>query len=218
MKNIDTILFDIDGTLLDTEIYTISSKIIEGKKYGYNVKECDVIRALGMSKEASEKHYTSLYGENFPVKELSSKRIEYIYNALYNNEIKYKDGAKELIEYLVANNYKIALVSSSTKELIDEYKKRLDLFKYFHVIISVNDTKLGKPHPDPYLKGAEILNSLPQNCLVIEDSKNGILSAKNANMKSVFIEDLVKVDAEIKSNSTYILNNLKEIITLLNND
>ena len=59
------------------------------------------------------------------------------------------------------------------------------------------------------------LNSTPEKCLVIEDSKNGILAAKNANMKSVFIQDYVKVNEEIKDNSTFILNDLLDVITLL---
>ena len=59
------------------------------------------------------------------------------------------------------------------------------------------------------------LNSSPEKCLVIEDSKNGILAAKYANMKSVFIQDYVKVNEEIKNNSTYILNDLLDVITLL---
>lgn len=216
-KKIDTILFDIDGTLIDTEKYTISSKIIEGKKYGFDVKEEVVINSLGMSKIVSNEYYTSIYGKNFPCKELRVKRTDYIIDALKNKEVKYKKGAKELINYLLENNYKIGLVTSSNSFLIDQYKEYLDLFKNFEVIITGDDIKNGKPHPDGFLLAIKKLNSLPINTLIIEDSKNGILAAKKAKVKSVFIEDYYKLNDEIKKNATYILNDLNEVIPLIEN-
>lgn len=214
-KKIDTILFDIDGTLINSEIYTIKSKIIEGKKYGYDISEEIVINTLGMSKEISKNYFYSQFDENFPYDELREERYNYIKAALENKEMEYKKGAFELIEYLKNNNYKMALVSSSSKQLIDLYIEHLDLFKEFKIIITGEDTKKGKPHPDSYLLACKKLFSLPANCLVIEDSKNGIIAAKKAKMRSVFIEDYVKLNKEIKDNSTYILNNLEEVITIL---
>ena len=215
MNKIDTILLDIDGTLIDSEKYTISSKIIEGKKYGFDIKEEIVINTLGMSRDICENYFKSIYGDNFPYEELRIKRYDYIFKALENNELEYKKGAIELINYLEENNYKFALVSSSGNKLIDKYKKHLRLFDKFNVIITGDDIKNGKPNPDGFLLAMNRLNSSPEKCLVIEDSKNGILAAKYANMKSVFIQDYVKVNEEIKNNSTYILNDLLDVITLL---
>ncbi len=214
-KKIDTVLFDIDGTLIDSEKYTISSKIIEGKKYGYDIDEATVIQTLGLSKEISKEFFFSKYGKEFPYDELREKRFEYIKDALENNKIEYKKGTIELVNYLKEHKYKLALVSSSPKQLINLYKEHLELFKEFEVIISGDDITKGKPNPDSYLLAAKKLFSLPINSLVIEDSKNGILAAKNAKMKSVFIEDYVKKDEVIKKEATYILNDLSEVINLL---
>ena len=216
-SKIDTILLDIDGTLIDSEIYTIKSKIIEGKKYGFDIKEEIVINTLGMSRDISEKYFKSIYGDNFPYEELRVKRYDYIYEALEKNELQYKKGAIELIDYLEKNNYKFALVSSSGHKLINKYIKHLDLFKKFNVIITGDDVENGKPNPDGFLLAVNKLNSNVENSLVIEDSKNGILAAKNGNIKSVFIEDYVKLNDEIKENSTYVLNDLFDVITLLEN-
>ena len=216
-SKIDTILLDIDGTLINSEIYTIQSKIIEGKKYGFDIKEEIVINTLGMSKDISEKYFKSIYGDNFPYEELRIKRYDYIFDALEKNELQYKKGAKELINYLEENNYKFALVSSSGHKLIDKYIKHLDLFKKFNIIITGDDVKKGKPNPDGFLLAINKLNSKVDNSLVIEDSKNGILAAKNGNIRSVFIEDYVKLNDEIKENSTYVLNDLFDVINLLEN-
>lgn len=214
-NTIDTIIFDIDGTLIDSEKYTISSKIIEGKKYGYNISEEVVINSLGMAKAISKEYYMNIFGDNFPYDELRVKRTEYIINALNNNEVEYKKGAHELIEYLLKNKYKIALVSSSNIDLINEYKKHLDLFKNFEVIITGDDVKRGKPHPDGFFLAIKKLNSIVKKSLVIEDSKNGILAAKKGRIRSVFIEDYFKLNNEIKDNATYIFNDLSEVINLL---
>ena len=115
------------------------------------------------------------------------------------------------------NNYKYALVSSSGHKLIDKYIKHLDLFKKFNIIITGDDVKKGKPNPDGFLLAINKLNSNVDNSLVIEDSKNGILAAKNGNIRSVFIEDYVKLNDEIKENSTYVLNDLFDVINLLEN-
>lgn len=216
-KKIDTILFDIDGTLLNTEKYTILSKINEGKKYGYIIDEEVVIKSLGMAKEVSNEYYTSIYGKDFPCEELREKRFDYIVEALKNNEVEYKKGAVELVEYLIKNKYKIALVSSSNEKLINAYKEHLELFKHFDVIINGDMIKKGKPNPDGYLLALKKLNSLAINTLVIEDSKNGILAAKNGKIKSVFIEDYVAIDDEIKTNATYIFDDLTKVIELLKN-
>lgn len=214
-KKIDTVLLDIDGTLIDSEKYTISSKINEGKKYGYDIKEDIVINTLGLSKEISKEYFVSIYGENFPYEVLREKRYDYIYDALLKKEVQYKKGAIELVDYLLKHKYKIALVSSSSSKLINAYKEHLDLFKKFKIIITGDDIEKGKPNPDSYLLACKKSHTLPINCLVVEDSKNGILAAKNAKMKSVFIEDYVKVNDEIRENATYILNDLTEIINLL---
>ena len=212
---IDTIIFDIDGTLINTEKYTISSKIIEGKKFGYDISEEVVINSLGMAKNVSNEYYKNIYGNEFPCEELRLKRTEYIINALENNEVEYKKGAKELIEYLLKNKYKLALVSSSGSLLINKYVEHLDLFKHFNVIITGEDVKNGKPNPDGFLLALKKLNSIPKKSLVIEDSKNGVLAAKKGNIRCVFIEDYFKLNDEIKSNATYILNDLKGVINLL---
>ena len=214
-KDIDTIIFDIDGTLINTEKYTIFSKIIEGKKYGFDVDEKIVINSLGMAKDISNEYYKNIYGNEFPCDELRTKRTEYIIKALENNEVEYKKGAIDLINYLIENKYKIALVSSSSSFLINKYKEHLDLFNKFNIIITGEDVKKGKPHPDGFLLAIKRLNSIRKKSLVIEDSKNGILAAKRGKIKSVFIEDYFKLNDEIKENATYILNDLNEVIELL---
>ena len=86
---------------------------------------------------------------------------------------------------------------------------------HFDAIVGGNEVKHGKPAPDIFLKGAETLHVKPEECLVLEDSKNGILAAHAAGMHSCFIEDTVKKDSEMKAVLEYEKKDLSQVIDLL---
>ena len=212
---IKAILFDMDGTLIDDEKYTISSKIIEGKKYGFNVKRKDVLMSLGMSKENSRKHFTYIYGENFPVDELAYQRFVYIINSMKERGIKLKPYVKKIIRFCKKNNIKMSICTSSTREKVDEYSKYGDLFNNFDFIVTGDEIKNGKPSPDIFLKGLELSKVKKEECLIIEDSNIGVEAALNAGIDVIMIPDLVKPQGKTLINRVKVYKNLNEVIELL---
>ena len=98
-------------------------------------------------------------------------------------------GVVETIHYLKANNYKIGLATSSYRVLIDTVLNVLGLTEYFEFTHSAEDELYGKPHPAVYLTVADRLGLKPSECLVVEDSLNGIIAAKAAKMKVVCIPE-----------------------------
>ena len=92
---IKCVLFDMDGTIINSEKYTISSKIIEGKKLGYDVSMEAVIGSFGLSRENSERYFKNIYGEDFPNDILSEYRFEYIIKAMKSNELEAMPYAEE---------------------------------------------------------------------------------------------------------------------------
>ena len=194
---IEAVLFDLDGLILDDETFTISSTIIEGTKYGYNITEDQVKHTLGLSEKESKQYFIELFGNDFPYDKLRIKRFDYIYDEMVKNGMPFKKGFHELFSFLKKEKIKMALVTSSRKEYIECYKKIDNFFDGFDFIVTKESVLNGKPHPDCYLKGAEGLNVKPGKCLVLEDSKNGILAGNKAGMQTIFIEDLIPVDEEI---------------------
>jgi HAD superfamily hydrolase (TIGR01509 family) len=119
-------------------------------------------------------------------------------------------GAKELINNISDAGIKLAVASSSGINRIEETVKKLGVYEKFDVLVSGKNVKNPKPAPDTFLKAAELLSVLPEECLVIEDSLNGMKAAKNANMVCVMYENLSmgKVDA---SYADYIIQGFEEL-------
>jgi HAD superfamily hydrolase (TIGR01509 family) len=212
---IKAILFDMDGTLIDDEKLTISSKVIEGKKYGFNVKREDVLKSLGMSKENSKKHFISIYGENFPVDELAKQRFLYILKDMQEYGIRLKPYVMKIINFCKKNGIKMIICTSTTSEKIEEYKKYGDLFTYFDGIVTGDQIKNGKPHPDIFLKGLELAGVEKEETLIIEDSNIGVEAGLNSGIEVVMIPDLVRPQGKTLINRVKVYKNLNEVISLI---
>ncbi|MGN1296054.1 MAG: HAD family hydrolase [Bacilli bacterium] len=214
---IKCVLFDLDGTIIDTEEFTISSKQIEGKKYGYDIKREDVIASLGMSSSASYHHFTSLYGDDFPFEKLRKARKEYIVSDMKKNGIKLKYFAKEIALFCRKNNIKTAICTSTYEENILEYKKYGDIFSYFDYIITGDMVKKGKPDPDIFLLGASKCGAIPSETLVVEDSNTGVEAALKGGFDVIMVLDLVEPKEEY-INKVKIYQNLENVVQYLKNN
>ena len=212
---IKAILFDMDGTLIDDEKFTISSKIIEGKKYGFRVKREDVLKSLGMSKETSRKHYTSIYGENFPVDELAKQRFLYILKDMQKHGIKLKPYVKKIIKFCKKNDIKMIICTSTTSEKIEEYKKYSDLFTHFDGIVTGDQVENGKPNPDIFLKGLLLAGVEKEEALIIEDSNIGVEAGLNSGIEVVMIPDLVRPQGKTLISRVKVYKNMNEVISLI---
>jgi HAD superfamily hydrolase (TIGR01509 family) len=106
--------------------------------------------------------------------------------AVYRDELPLIDGAREAVERLAAG-WPLALASSANRELIDLVLTRSGLARFFAVTVSSEEVPHGKPAPDVYLEAARRLGADPRECAAVEDSGNGILSAKAAGMRTIAI-------------------------------
>ena len=209
---IKLVLFDMDGTLLDTEMFSIISKVEEGKKFGYQVKPKHCKNTFGMSSENSKKYLQSIYGTEFPYEYMCSKRFDYIFEDVKKNGIKLKKGANEIIAFCKENSIKIAVCTSSNSRYIKEYNKYTDLFTKFDLILTGDLITHGKPDPEIFLKAIDFFQEEPSNTLVIEDSNNGAIAGLNALCQVIFIKDLVSPSKEVKKSRVKILNSLLDVI------
>ncbi|MBU0504609.1 HAD-IA family hydrolase, partial [bacterium] len=108
-------------------------------------------------------------------------------------------------------HYKLALATSGTREYVNLFIEKYSLHDIFSVIVTGNDVSQGKPHPDVYLRAAEKLKALPEECLVLEDATHGVVAAKDAGMICVAIRNpFVKNPLDL-SLADCIVNSLSEI-------
>jgi HAD superfamily hydrolase (TIGR01509 family) len=201
---IKAVLFDMNGIIIDDE--HIHEMIFKRTVtvFGINLSHKEYLECCaGKTDEVGYDSIARKFNVNLPVKDLlDEKSKEYL--KLFPDNFKKYSGIVSLIKRL-HKSFVTALTSSSSKMEIDLVLKELDIFDYFKVIVSANDVSRGKPDPEPYLITASKLNVKPAECVVIEDSKSGIVSAKEAGCYCIAIptthveSDLEKADLIVKS-------------------
>jgi HAD superfamily hydrolase (TIGR01509 family) len=134
------------------------------------------------------------------------------YQELIKENLKIYPGIVDFIKNQ-SSKYTLALTSSSTYDEVTGVVNLLNIKDFFKIIITANDVKRGKPHPEPYLLTAKQLNVNPKECLVLEDSENGVLSAIAAGMVCVAITNTEVKNKLEKAN--YIVENLESLQNIL---
>ncbi len=212
---IEAVFFDMDGLMLDTEPITIKAKVIEGQKLGLAISEDMVRHTIGMSQKHVDQYFKSFFQDRYDHQYFIKKRREYLFRYMEEHGLPLKKGLVEVLSYLSSKNIPLAVVTSSTREIVEQYMQYGDIFNYFSFIITGDEVKEGKPNPDVYLYAAKKLNVNPCNCIVFEDSKNGVISASKAGMNVIMIPDLIMPDEEIFSLKPHIFSSLDQSIPYL---
>ncbi len=216
---ISTVIFDMDGVIVDTEP-------VHYYAYQQHFKQLNI--------EVSDELYATFTGnstrnvyqrlkEHFGLTEEVEKLID-IKRAIFNDAFDNKedffllDGVEALIKDLHSNGMQLVLASSSAKVTIDRIFKRFDLYQYFSHIVSGEEFPKSKPHPAIFLKAVALSETPPQNCIVIEDSTNGIRAAKAAGLYCIGydsehskFQDLTESDQIVKHFSELNFQNIRQI-------
>lgn len=202
---ISTVIFDMNGVITDDEeIHELATKEIFAKIGMELTSEIYRDLCLGRTDLASFKDLFKKFAiKNQNIENLIAKKSKR-YQFLIQDNLKVYPGVLKLINDLY-KKYTLALTSSSTQNEVYTVVNQLDIKKYFQTIVTSKDVVHGKPLPEPYLLTANRLMVQPENCLVIEDSENGVQSAISAGMKCIAISNtedpkkLIKADIIIDS-------------------
>ncbi|MDP2339158.1 MAG: HAD family phosphatase [Bacteroidota bacterium] len=183
---IKAIIFDMDGVLVDSEPIHVE---IEKRQFSLNqisISDEEHHKYMGTASDVMWKEIAERQILLLPVEELiEQNRTESIRLFSELDEIPVMPGLFDLLEKLKVKNYPMAVASSSFPEIIDLILVKTYLKKYFQVVVSSQEAGKSKPEPDVFLLAAKKLGVSPENCLVIEDSANGIAAAHAAGMSCV---------------------------------
>ncbi|MDP3645236.1 MAG: HAD family phosphatase [Bacteroidota bacterium] len=183
---IKAIIFDMDGVLVDSEPFHVE---IEKQQFLLNqlsVSDEEHHQYMGVASDVMWRQIAERHSLNVSVEEITGQnRVESIRFFTELNEIPVMPGLVDLLEKLKQKNYPMAVASSSFPEIIEIILQRTGLRKYFQVVVSSQEAGKSKPEPDVFLLAARKLKMRPKDCLVIEDSANGIKAAKSAGMRCV---------------------------------
>lgn len=215
----DNFIFDMDGTIFDTEKFYYQTWLEIAKKEGFDFCLEDKVRLSGKQSKESIAYMV----ENFSMDEKEAIRIRKNLNELRDkkfNELDYslkKPGLLNLLSYLKENNKNIALASSSIKSRIDFLLDREGVRDYFDEIISSDDITKGKPDPQIFNLAMEKIGADKNKTYIIEDSLAGVKAAKKSGAKVVLIIDLDDSDL-IKSQADLVFSSLDEFLSYIKNN
>lgn len=185
------VLWDMDGTLIDSEPYWMRSEGAFAKANNSSWSEADGLSLIGMSLYDSSKIIKEKVGSDLEPEQIIQQLTDGV-SAQLSEEIFWRPGAKELLLLLRKMKIKTALVTMSMHRMAKQVVDAIG-FDAFDVIVAGDDVRNGKPHPEPYLKAAELLGVKAEECVAFEDSISGLRSAESAGTKAVGIKNIVEI-------------------------
>ncbi len=190
-----SVIFDMDGTLLDTQRICVPAWDYGGRMQGIENLGQHVFAVCGMNANGSS-NYLHTHFPNLDIDLFKQHTRDYI---AQNGVVKFKKGAKEILDFLKETGIKIALASGTSRPSVEHHIKAVNAEHYFLATVCGTEVENGKPAPDVFLKAAELIDEKPENCFVFEDSANGVKAAHAAGMKAIGIADIVPFNQDTKS-------------------
>lgn len=186
--NCKAVIFDLDGTILDNNPFHLKSWKEYLKQIGREMTDEEFNEKLNGRTNKDVVRY--LYGNDLPEEEIwkHTNEKEALYRQMYKPYIQPVAGLIELLEILYQQNIPMAIATSGIKVNIEFMFENVPIRKYFKAVVDSSYITHGKPHPEIFLKTAELLDVPPVSCLVFEDAVVGIKSAKSAGMKVIAVE------------------------------
>ena len=206
------VIFDMDGVLVDSEPLHKEAETYVLAKHGIQYSEniAKQYTAYG-TEELFWKDIANHFRIELDIAEAIKQKQKYYFN--HFNKIELIQPAIDLLQRLKSHNCRIALASSSSRNVIKKTLSTFSLEKYFEFTISSDDVNYGKPAPDVFILAAQSLKIDPQNCIVIEDSVNGVKAGKAAGMTVVAVPNAFTETFNF-SEADYILKSLDEFSSL----
>lgn len=180
---IQTVIFDMDGVLVDTEPLHRDAFFRHFAELGVTLTAEKYATFLGSSTRNMYQQFKAEFGLTPDVETLMSRKREFFGKAFdESTDLELLPGARELVLDLHRAGVPLQLASSASNETIHRVFKRFELYPYFDNLVSGEDFPQSKPDPTLFLHAAKLAGKPPHECLVIEDSANGVTAAKAAGM------------------------------------
>ncbi len=215
MTAIRTIIFDMDGTLIDTEKYYRVFWKQAAAEYGYAMTDEQALALRSLGRPFAPRLLAEWFGEKFDYEAVRKRRKELMDICLRQEGIGLKAGALVLLSYCRENHIRTAIATAGELERANRSLEQAGLAGYFDKIISAAMVKEGKPSPDIYLYACEQLGEAPENCYAVEDSPNGVQSAFRAGCRVIMVPDLSEPDERLMGCLFARVDSLEEIVHFL---
>lgn len=214
-ENVRAVIFDLDGTLTDTEKYFQRAWAEAGERLGFTLdrEKTLALRSLGMP--FADEQLKAWFGASFRPAEIKALCHDIFNSIVRENGVELKPGAEKLLAWLKENGFVIALATAGSADRARKQLTETGVIGYFDKLICSNMVSSGKPAPDTYLHACEVLGVMPKEAIAVEDSPNGVKSAYSAGCAVIMVPDQAEPEEEIKPMLFSRVSSLDEIIDLL---
>ncbi len=206
----------MDGVLFDTERLCCDCwyELAREKNLPMDKMREAVTASIGRNMNDTRIQVHRIFGADFPYEEYRDIVVERMEKAM-EEKMPIKPGVHELLAFLQKENYQIVLASSSKEQTVRRYLEKAGILSYFRALMTGDMVVHSKPDPEIYERACACVGRLPESCVAIEDSTNGIRSAYGAGMSVIMVPDLLQPDEEINRMLLAKCDSLWEVIDLL---
>jgi len=214
-RKIRAVIFDQDGLMFDTERLSSESWDLAGEEIGFYIKEDFLCTIRGMNRQDAAGRFREVFGDELDFEDLRERKNRHFQKILKTRGVPVKPGLRELLAYLREHDYKIILATASTREYSMHNLKETGIDSYFSQMVTGDMVKHAKPEPEVFLRAARLLGEAPENCMVLEDSLNGVEAGLRGGFVTVMVPDLTQPDEALRGRVDAVCSTLHEVIEVL---
>ncbi len=197
-KKIKAVLFDLDGTLIDTEkIYRVVWPETV-RHFGYEMTLSQVLKLRSLGRPYAPIQFREWYGEDFDYAAAREYRKGLFEEIVRKEGIHTKPGAEEILKYIKENGIMCSTATATDEDRAKRYLESVGLYKYFDKLCCATQVKCGKPAPDLYEFAVSELGMEKDECIAVEDATNGVKSAHDAGLRVIYIPDYHDDEEEVR--------------------
>lgn len=219
LENIKAVLFDLDGSLVDSMWVWKNIDIEYLGRFGITLPDNLQSNIEGMSFSETAVYFKEHFLIPDSVEQIKEDWTKMAWDK-YTHEVPLKKGVDKFLTYCAEHRIKLGIATSNSRELVENVLESLGVKTHFTCIVTGCDVAKGKPSPDVYLEAARQCNVAPEDCLVFEDIVPGIQAGKAANMKVCAVEDAYSSHQrqEKRALADYYIEDYSEVMRLLNQE
>ena len=212
---VSAFLFDLDGTLIDTEKYYRRCWPIACAHFGYTLTDEMALQLRSLGRPFAPALMKKWFGESCDYFEIREYRKGLVAEVMEKEGIVAKPGAEELLRFLRDKGIKVSTTTATNAERTTRFLGMVGLLKYFDEICCAEHVKEGKPAPDLYAFACDKLGFPPSECIAVEDAPNGIKSAVSAGCRCIFVPDQTENEPDVEPLCVAKVKSLADIIKLM---